>query len=69
MDDFFDGLGNVLGTLIVVAVVVIILAAPVMWLWNWVMPDVFELTEITFWQAFGLSLLSGFLFKGSYNKD
>ncbi len=35
-----------------------------MWLWNWLMPDIFSLGEITFWQAAGLLLLSKILFSG-----
>ncbi len=26
-------------------------------LWNWLMPVIFELPEITYWQAFGLTVL------------
>jgi hypothetical protein len=36
-----------------------------MWLWNWLMPTMFGLPEITFWQAVGLNLLSTILFKSS----
>jgi hypothetical protein len=32
------------------------------WLWNITMPDVFGLKAITFWQAFRILLLAGFLF-------
>jgi len=49
-----------LGILLLVACV---LALPVMWLWNWLMPDLFGLAEIGFWQALGINLLSGLLFK------
>lgn len=37
----------------------------VMWLWNWLMPSLFGLTTIGFWQAFGLSWLCNLLFKTS----
>ena len=36
----------------------------VMKLWNALMPDIFGLREITYWQAWGLFLLSTILFKG-----
>ena len=39
------------------------LGFPVMWLWNWLMPAIFGLPVITFWQAFGLLVLSHILFK------
>ncbi|MFZ5517423.1 MAG: hypothetical protein ACOY90_12330 [Candidatus Zhuqueibacterota bacterium] len=46
----------------------------VMWLWNWLMPDIFGLTTITFWQAWGLIVLAHILFKSfphtnSHNHD
>lgn len=48
-----------LGTIIVV---VVILALPVMLLWNAVVPNIFGMPDISFWQALGLSLLSHCLF-------
>jgi len=36
----------------------------VMGLWNWLMPAVFALHRITFWQALGLFLFSKLLFGG-----
>jgi len=36
----------------------------IMWLWNWLMPAIFSLGVITFWQAAGLLLLSKILFSG-----
>lgn len=36
----------------------------VMLLWNWLMPDLFGLPEISFWQAAGLLLLCKILFGG-----
>lgn len=41
----------------------IILAFPTMWLWNWIMPDVFGLVKIDLYQAMGINFLSGILFK------
>jgi hypothetical protein len=37
----------------------------VMWLWNWLMPEVFSLGIVTFWQAAGLLVLSKILFSGT----
>ena len=42
---------------------VILLGGPLMILWNWLMPTLFYLDEITFWQACGLQLLATLLFK------
>lgn len=36
----------------------------VKWLWNWLMPALFGLGVITFWQAFGIVLLAKLLFGG-----
>ena len=36
----------------------------VMLLWNWLMPDIFGLKTLTFWQASGLLVLTSILFKG-----
>ncbi len=50
----------------------ILFGGPLMILWNWLMPTIFGLTEITFWQACGLQLLATILFKSTSfktNKD
>jgi len=36
----------------------------VKWLWNWLMPPLFGLHLITFWQALGILVLSKILFGG-----
>jgi hypothetical protein len=38
----------------------------VMLLWNWLMPDIFGLPLISYWQAWGLVLLSHILVKSGY---
>src|SRR6056297_2895965 len=35
-----------------------------MLLWNWIMPEIFGLPKVTYWQAWGLVLLAHILFKG-----
>ncbi len=51
---------------IVVLIVFItaILGTAVMWLWNWLMPDLFNLPAISFTQALGLTILSRILTGG-----
>jgi len=34
-----------------------------MLLWNWLMPELFKLATVTYWQACGLTGLSSILFK------
>jgi hypothetical protein len=44
----------------------------VQYLWNWLMPEIFGLAEITYWQAFGIVILAHLIFgsfKGSYDSD
>jgi hypothetical protein len=41
----------------------LILGLPLMLLWNWLMPIIFDLPTLTFWQAVGLNLLSSILFR------
>ena len=65
MDDFGEALVISLGLIVVVLILGLIAAFPVMWLWNFVMPAVFGLTRITFWQAFALYVLSNLLFKSA----
>jgi hypothetical protein len=45
---------------------VALFAAVTMWLWNALMPAIFRLPEIGFWQAVGLLILSQILFKGGH---
>ncbi|MBI3136344.1 MAG: hypothetical protein HYZ14_16835 [Bacteroidetes bacterium] len=40
----------------------------VMLLWNWLMPVLFGLSVITFWQALGVLVLSKILFGGHWGK-
>jgi hypothetical protein len=42
---------------------------PLMVLWNWLMPTIFGLPYITFWQACGLQLMAALLFKSNINID
>lgn len=62
-------LGKFTVLVLLVGVLALILALPTMWLWNWLMPIIFGLTKITFWQALGLNLLSGTFFKNINYKE
>jgi hypothetical protein len=55
-------IGLVVGGVVLAAAFALVLAIIVQWLWNWLMPDIFSLKEITFWQAFGLLFLARLLF-------
>lgn len=47
-------------TIIVIATIMVL---PTMFLWNYLMPDLFNLPTIGFLQAWGINILSGILFR------
>lgn len=65
MMNFIGSAVTVVGLIILISLVC---ALPVMWLWDWLMPTIFGLNEITLFQAWGLSVLCGLLFKNNTSK-
>lgn len=59
----------VLGAILILLIASTILALPVYWLWNWLVPSIFGLRSISLLEALGLLMLSGLLFRPSYNSD
>jgi hypothetical protein len=55
---------QIISWVIAIVIVGLLTALPVMFLWNWVMPDIFGLTTIDFKQALCIALLSKCLFSG-----
>jgi hypothetical protein len=51
--------------MVVMAFVSFFGAIPTYFLWNWLMPDLFGLPVLGFWQAWGIFLLLSILFKGA----
>lgn len=47
----------------IIIVLGLIWAIPTMLLWDWLMPELFGLSTITIWQAWGLNILAGIFFK------
>ena len=67
MEKILTGFIVVIGILLSMS---LLLGLPLMILWNWLMPTLFNLPLIGFWQAVGLNIISGILFgKSSVNKD
>lgn len=62
---FIEILLIIFSTLIIAFFFSLLFAWPFMLLWNWLMPVIFGLCKISFWQAFGLMILCSFLFKSS----
>ena len=69
MTTFFEGLAIGLVGAVAVAGVLLLVGAlyafPVMWIWNYMMPELFALPVLTFWQAFWGTFMCGLLFKSS----
>jgi hypothetical protein len=49
--------------IVVLCIVAVLVAFPVKWMWNYLMPELFGLKEIGFWQALAMFVLCGLLFK------
>lgn len=55
---------KIIGMVILGVGVCILLGFVVMWLWNWLMPAIFGLSVITYWQAVGIFILGKLIFGG-----
>lgn len=55
----------ILGVSLIIFGGLVLLGAPLMYLWNYVVPSLFGLRYITFWEAVGLNLITGILFRQS----
>jgi hypothetical protein len=55
-------LGGCLTITAIILAIVSVFTLPVMWLWNWLMPYIFGLPQLGFFQTFGLLLLVSLLF-------
>ena len=62
------GILRVLKVLLIVVLAGTVFSLAVMWLWNWLMPGLFGLHAISFWQALGLLVLSKILFGGFHGR-
>jgi len=56
-----------LGALIILIVSIVIVVFITQLLWNFVMPQVFGVKEIEFWQTLALLILTGIFFGGHCN--
>ncbi|MDD5065645.1 MAG: hypothetical protein PHF84_01230 [bacterium] len=60
----FRIIGLTIGGIVMAVVFAFLFGYVVQHLWNWLMPALFGLAAITYWQAFGLVLLCKILFGG-----
>jgi hypothetical protein len=56
-------LGTIVAAIAFLVGLSLIMALPTMLLWDWLMPELFGLKEVTLFQAWGLNFLCGMLFK------
>ncbi|WP_412984079.1 hypothetical protein [Pontimicrobium sp. IMCC45349] len=56
--------GIVIFGIIAITGLAILFGFVLMWLWNWLMPEIFGLTTINYWQAVGLFILLKILLGG-----
>jgi len=67
-----NALGVILAILILIVglmIVGLVIAFPVLWLWNYAVVAVFGLPAINWGQAWALMVLSGILFKNTASKS
>lgn len=64
-----DTVKLILTGILLFVIVILIITYPTMLLWNWLMPKIFGLTVLTFWETLGVLFLSGTLFKSSFNSN
>ena len=65
MDKFFAAILAAIAALFVIGVLALIEGVIVMWLWNWLMPQIFHLCTIDYFQGAGLAFLCNMLFCNS----
>jgi len=57
-------IGLIIAGVVFAGLFALVLGFVVQWLWNWLMPDIFGLNPISYWQAFGILFLAKLLFGG-----
>lgn len=60
----YERIGTFFAVALIIVFVSLIIALLIKWIWNGIMPDIFGLPEITFWNAYGLCLLLHLLLRG-----
>lgn len=65
MDKIIDWISTMLVVFTFIWIIVFIYSIPLYFMWNWLVPDIFNLPTITFLQAIGLNILFNILFKSN----
>jgi hypothetical protein len=61
-NSIIEGILAVVGLIMLIA---LLFGLPLQILWNLLMPELFSLPYISFWQACGLNLIAGILFRSN----
>ncbi len=59
---YFKSAFKILFFIVFIILITLLVGYVVMWLWNWLMPDVFGLPLLSYWQAVGLLFLAKIFF-------
>lgn len=65
MEEFMKPIGVIVSIVLIAMFLGLLLAFPVMWLWNWLIPSMFGLKIINVWEAWGIIVLCNLLFKST----
>lgn len=66
MKKFLGVIVAIVIAIMILLLVAVLFAIPTLLLWNWLMPVLFGLKTITLFQAWGVNVLTGILFKSNY---
>lgn len=69
MEKLLYAIVELIAAIVMILIIGALLAFFVMLLWNWLMPVIFGLKAITFFQAWGLFILCDLLFKAKWKKN
>lgn len=68
LEKVFSGIAIAIVAIVAHVIVCTITAVPVYFLWNWLIPELFNLPTLTFIQAIGMTLLCHLLFGSSHSR-
>lgn len=67
MEKTLNILTTISAAFLIAVSIALLIGGPLWLLWNSLMPSIFGLPYITFWQAVGINLLTTILFKSNVN--
>lgn len=65
MKKYLEQFGAIFVSILITMVSALLTGLLIMWLWNWLMPIIFAIPSITYIQGWGISFLSGMLFRST----